>query len=543
MVRGLRLINKDKTMRDYRVVDYILPLRVIEENNASGYNGLLTNNFSQASMAHRAECTLEPNGYIVLDFGKEIYGGIEIIAGKISELEYKVLVSFGESLSETFSHPNHGHTKQELIATIPQLSNTSHGELGFRFVKIENLEPFSISLQAIRGRFIHREFKQCASFNSSDKLLNEIFNTAVYTLNLCTQNYVYDGIKRDKMVWMGDLFAELIPATLIYGKVPEFERSMDFLRDETPIPNVMNSCVNYSMYWILAQEFWFRHFGALDYLKEQKSYLIELLENFFSMVSDTGKVNFKGGFLLLDWATGTKIEDEEAILSGSHGLLLITLRAGRELCLTLGEVSTAQKCTNAIAKMKQFIPPLTHSTSANAFLALAKLYDTKTVYEKCFKDQLPNGLSTFLGCFVLDVCAMEGKVDMALDAVRQYWGGMLELGSTTFWEHFDVKWLENAMSITERDIPNQKDVHATYGEGCYEKYRNSLCHGWGAMVAEWLIRNIVGVSFINANTLKISPNLCNLEFVECLIPMPQGDIYIKVTPQESIIEAPNYVIM
>lgn len=35
---------------------------------------------------------------------------------------------------------------------------------------------------------------------------------------------------------------------------------------------------------------------------------------------------------------------------------------------------------------------------------------------------------------------MSGDVDGAFNLIENYWGKMLELGATTFWEDFDVEW-------------------------------------------------------------------------------------------------------
>ena len=29
----------------------------------------------------------------------------------------------------------------------------------------------------------------------------------------------------------------------------------------------------------------------------------------------------------------------------------------------------------------------------------------------------------------------------ALDIIRDYWGGMLDMGATSFWEDFDLAWM------------------------------------------------------------------------------------------------------
>ena len=524
--------------RDERVIDFVTPQRIAASKGCTEGNLLLASACGQASTAPRPECLLVPGGWLVLDFGCELHGGIEITAGGFPESERRLLISFGESFSETFSHPDYHHTRQEMELSFVPWSTLNCGELGFRFVKLENREPFPVGIQSVRVRFLHREFPDRASFKCSDPLLNDIWKTSVHTLELCLQNYVWDGVKRDRLVWMGDLFAELIAAGTVFGHLSVVEKSLDFLRDETPLPCMMNGCETYSVWWVLAQRFWFRRFGSRSYLCAQREYLKNLLELFAGMVDKDGKVHFTGGFLLLDWATGTRAEDAEAILAGCYALLLLAFRAGAELCEVLGETSTVRRCEECANRMARRLPPLTHSTADNAFQVLAGLRDPETIYRQCYEKQLPKGLSTFLGCFALDVCALAGHRKEALFFLRQYWGGMLQLGATTFWEHFDVEWLDNAARIDAAIPPGKRDVHAECGEGCYKGFRNSFCHGWAAMPAEWLIRHLCGIAFENAETVHFQPDLCGLEHAECTVPTDAGAIHVRITPDRADIDAP-----
>ena len=64
-------------------------------------------------------------------------------------------------------------------------------------------------------------------------------------------------------------------------------------------------------------------------------------------------------------------------------------------------------------------------------------------------------LSTFLGYYVLIARAKVGDIKGALEVIRNYWGGMLAMGATTFWEDFNINWLENAAG-TNRDCNGSK---------------------------------------------------------------------------------------
>lgn len=126
---------------------------------------------------------------------------------------------------------------------------------------------------------------------------------------------------------------------------------------------------------------------------------------------------------------------------------------------------------------------------------------------------------------------MAGDIDGCLECIREYWGGMLSLGATTFWEDFDVKWLKNAAPIDEIIEKNSEkiNVHACYGKYCYKGYRHSLCHGWASGVTAWITENILGVKILEpgCKKIKIQPQLGNLQWAKGTYPTPYGILVVE----------------
>ena len=44
---------------------------------------------------------------------------------------------------------------------------------------------------------------------------------------------------------------------------------------------------------------------------------------------------------------------------------------------------------------------------------------------------------------------MAGRTAEALRDMKEYYGAMLKLGATTFWEDFDLEWTRNAYGIDQ----------------------------------------------------------------------------------------------
>ena len=72
------------------------------------------------------------------------------------------------------------------------------------------------------------------SFRCSDERINEIFDVAAYTFRLCIHNdMIWDGVKRDRLVWIGDLHPEQMTADCLY-------ENTDFIRNSISFANSPN---------------------------------------------------------------------------------------------------------------------------------------------------------------------------------------------------------------------------------------------------------------------------------------------------------------
>ena len=110
---------------------------------------------------------------------------------------------------------------------------------------------------------------------------------------------------------------------------------------------------------------------------------------------------------------------------------------------------------------------------------------------------------TFYGYLMLEAMACAGDYQGALDIIRSYWGAMLDLGATTFWEDFNLDWLPNAAGIDELVPEGKKDIHGDYGAYCYQGFRHSLCHGWASGPTAWLSRHILGIEILEPGCKKL----------------------------------------
>jgi hypothetical protein len=168
---------------------------------------------------------------------------------------------------------------------------------------------------------------------------------------------------------------------------------------------------------------------------------------------------------------------------------------------------------------------------AAALMTIAGILDPAKACKQVIAVDGASRFSTFYGLYMLDALSMAGMYDQALEIALTYWGGMLDMGATTFWEDFNVEWMNNTARLDEFTPEGMNDIHGSFGAYCYPSYRHSLCHGWSSGVTAWLSENVLGIKVIEAGckTLKIEPHLGNLEWVEGSFPTPLGIVKVKHT--------------
>jgi len=530
---------------DPRVRRYITPTRLVWQTKENGAQvetpeRLLKPGSGQVTLTGPIACVMRNNGKapaILLDFGRELQGGVQIAVSDLKAVgangkTVRLRVRFGESVSEAMSelgekNSQTDHAVRDQVCYAPWLGTVEVGNTGFRFVRIDLTEPGAmIALKSVRAVFLYRDLPYLGSFRCSDERLNKIWETGAYTVQLNMQDYLWDGIKRDRLVWIGDMHPETTTISTVFGNVDIVPHSLDLIRDETPLPQWMNGISSYSLWWILIQRSWYQHTGDLTYLQAQKPYLTGLVKELAKHIGANNEETLPEG-RFLDWPSS---ENKPAIHAGLHALLILAFDAAEEMCGTLGEADTKALCRASAARLRKHIPDPNHSKQAAALMALAGLGDPATLNRDIMAVDGAKRFSTFYGYYVLEAKAKAGDYQGALDAIRTYWGGMLDMGATTFWEDFNLDWMVNAGRIDELPVPGKKDIHGDYGAYCYIGFRHSLCHGWASGPTPWLTEHVLGIQIVEpgCRVLRVEPHLGDLQWAEGTFPTPRGVVKVRV---------------
>ncbi len=482
---------------------------------------------------------------VILDFGVEIHGGVRILAafhkGTKNPL---VTVTFGESLSEVESTvgekgATNDHAARQFTVPVPSLSDQEWGQTGFRYVKLElQDENTLLKLKTVAAVFVYRDYEYIGSFECDDAEINEIYDTAVYTCHLCLQNLVWDGIKRDRLVWIGDMMIETMTVRNVFGRQSIVEESLDFVRDQTPLPGWMNNMPAYSLWWILILYDWYFATGDDKYLNNQKEYLVKLSEQLCSHIEPDGNDTINNYFL--DWPTEANPKKKWAV----RGLLKSALLRSAELLSILGDTSTAEKCKAHAKLLEKIKGEAGDVKQIAAVMSLSDQMDPDVAADIIEKDGI-KGFSTFMGYHLPSALAKAGRFGSALKLMKEYYAELLNKKATSFFEDYNADWSDNSTDLTELPQGDQRDIHGDFGAYCYKGFRHSFCHGWAASPVPYLTEYVLGVTVEEpgCKTLKITPHLDGLKWVKGKFPTPFGVVSIehKLLPDgkiDSKIEAP-----
>lgn len=538
---------------DERSRKTLFPTRVVlTKGNVSGSRYLTDYKPAQVAIYnYHDQCTLDnrnstENAGVLVDFGRELHGTLTVSVWSMNGTYADYTVRLGESVSEAMTpvsdktkNPTNDHANRDIKTGSGAWASNETNESGFRFAYVELTSPnMFMQIRCITATLIYRDIEYRGSFECSDPMLNRIYDTAAYTAHLNMQRYLWDGIKRDRLVWAGDMNTELATILAVFGENEVVPKSLDLVRDVTPVEGSMNGLSSYNLWWLLCHYEWYMGTGNFEYLSAQKEYIREMLTRYMTYIDENGSEILPEG-RFFDWPTNDLPHEKHC---GLQGLLRLALLRGGEIMKLLGESEVADRCFIAADRLLAHKPTPTAKQPA-ALLSVGGVCDPREMFDGVIGKGGAAGLSTFLGYYTLCACAEAGEYEAALDIIRDYWGRMIEMGATTFWEDFNIDWTENAAPIDEPVPAGKRDIHGDFGAYCYTGLRHSLCHGWASGPAPYLAAHVLGIKAVEAGyrKIKFEPHLSGLEWARGTYPTPYGDIKVEITPSGATCIVPDGV--
>lgn len=463
--------------------EYITPTAILyAEGDVQNLSTLLTEKEKQILIQESDVCRVTGGGYIVLDFGREYRGGVRILTHEVTP-DYSVRIRLGESVSECFAEiGEHGatndHAQRDYNLLLPLYSDSVRFGSGFRFLRIDFPAEGAVSLKNVYLVCEHYETPDPTPFETKNELHRQIFDTARRTVDLCTGEYVWDGIKRDRLVWVGDMYPEMLALTALYGKSAALERSLDLIiRREAPLGKWMNTFPTYSVWGIAILAEYARRTDSYEFAAQYSDYLVGLAHQISSVITEEGELALP--FFFFDWPTHETEEEKD----GCRALVHLMIKAARPLFVRLGLATDVLDSIERRISKVEIHARRFKQVAAFKYLATGTITDEERAL--LIKDGA-SGISTFTSYFLLKAIAELHSPALAIRMMEDYYGAMLDLGATTFFEDFDISWGVGSSPIVRLPKAGERDFHADHGAFCYKGLRHSLCHGWSAGVLEFM---------------------------------------------------------
>lgn len=469
----------------------LLPVKIIETNKVDNADalfidkGFYTFHDGDSSNWHKYTKMDGLGSSLVLDFGKEMSGYLRIFTGWVHTANCKVRIRFGESLGEVNSeigekNSTNDHAIRDFFTSLPASGQAVLGPTGFRYVRIDILEEKYVFFRNI---FCINEIyssKQIYDYKGNDKRIKEIFDVAKRTIDLCAgKGYIVDGVKRDQLIWVGDLEPEIMALTTLYNDFDVIKNTLDIAREQFPLPRYMNDMYTYSFWYIIIMNDLYERFDCKDYVKSNLDFLVKLVLQMKELIDEKGEINKEKPYLV-DWPTA-QTEDEEV---GVRCIFMMAMNSAEKLFNEFNAPLDDVYELKARLKIKPYVIRTKKQVVALKYFAFGNINEDE--YKMLTKDGV-KGFSIFMSYYLLTAIASKDK-KLAIEMMKEYYGAMIDKGATTFWEDFNIGWIEGAGRIDEID-PSKKDIHGDNGAFCYIGYRHSLCHGWSSGVIKFIKEN------------------------------------------------------
>ncbi len=417
---------------------------------------------------------------IVLDFGREVFGNVEIgLAGAGGCVD----IGYGELLLDGRVKPNRDDTRytDRIYLKRGRLAWQSFEPRAFRYVQIEFRRcPRPVALDYVRVNQTTYPVGRTAGFECSDKLINKIWEAGVYTTQLCMEDTFIDCPWRERGQWWGD--ARILSRAAYYAfddtallaqglrQLASAQNKDGAIQGLYP-PGDIAIAPDFALLWVFSVLDYYAFSDDADLVRELYPAVRGMLQWFAGFANDSGMLVGVPGRLLIDRADLERRGEVTSLNCFYHQ----ALRIAAALANIAGAPEDAQGYLDTANRLKVAINKLMYVPRRGLYAEcridgklvekfsrqtniLAALFDITDQYQKAgiFR-QLANGALPELGTpyfasYFLEALYSADRHADALDYVRRKWGRMIEAGATTLWEDFEAD-TQGACATGPRSVP------------------------------------------------------------------------------------------
>lgn len=494
----------------------------------------LPSQFTLPVKEQTAVSTVNGEHSMLVDFGKETMGFITLhgLKGK-----GKLSVYYGESKEEALSAEHCEALDRVDVDNAAAIDQTMKLSKAYRFVNVQYCE--GVSLDAVSMLYEYADVKQRGSFSCNDEEINRIYDVAKYTFELNTREFFIDGIKRDRWVWSGDAYQSYLMNYYLCFDNETVKRTTYALRGKDPVTGHINTIMDYTFFWFLGIYDYYLYTGDNNFIAQNYDRMKTLMDYVLARRNKDGLMEWMAGdWIFIDWATGLSKNGEVSF----EQLLFTRSLETMALCANIANDKDAvtQYSTLAADMRKKLFDiywndqkqALVHSRVngnqtenvtryANMFGIFFNYFNEaqKQQVKKSvlLNDNIQKITTPYMRFYELEALSAMGEQAFVLKEMKSYWGGMLNLGATSFWEEYN---------------PDKKGTEhlAMYGR----KFGKSLCHAWGASPIYLLGKYYLGVKPTSPGyaTYVVEPSLGGLKWMQGKVPTPDGDVELYMSETE-----------
>jgi len=462
------------------------------------------------------------------DFGRETFGFLVFnnLKGK-----GKLNIYYGESCEEAMDTA-FCETLDFIDIDFAEATNyTLPDSRAFRYVYIEHT-GIVFNEVSMLYEYLPVDFK--GSFRCNDELVNRIWDVSAYTLHLTTREFFIDGIKRDRWIWSGDAYQSYLMNYYLMFDSAAVRRTMLYLRGKEPVTSHINTIMDYTFYWFLGIYDYYSYTGDLNFVMQIYPKMKSLLDFCLSRRNKNGLMEgLAGDWVFIDWA------DFPMSKSGAVGfeqyLLYCSVSATRQIAQALENKQDAEYFAALESEIQKTLYDYMFDENRQVFVhnydkgkqseQITPFTNIFGLWRKAFPERIAEEIkkqvlmnrdalkitTPYWKFYELGAMCEVGEHERVLNEIRSYWGDMLQLGATSFWEKY-----------------NSDEQGAEHLSMYGRPYGKSLCHSWGASPLYLLGKYFLGVQPLEAGykTFIIEPHLGDLEWIEGDVPTPNGKIHI-----------------
>ena len=451
------------------------------------------------------------------DFGRQLFGFIVVKAN--SQPDFFA----GESILEavdTAARPREQSFDLEQVGEGVWRSVTP---VAFRYAYLPQKELIqSVECDAYAYPACYR-----GDFQSNDTLLTDIWFKSAYTLRLCMHEFLLDGVKRDRLPWAGDLAMSMMVNAYTFRDPEIVRRTLAILGRAGIAEEDVNGIADYSLWWVISQDRYQLYFGDMEHLQREWPRIKNVLKEVESRCDENGLFTEDLDWLFIDW---TNIEKENAL----QVLWWWAQESAVSLAERMNDPQTAaywQKKADSLKKVlyeRGYDPvrkawrgkpdgqsqPNRHANFLAVISGLAAPSQYPGILEALADTTITAVGTPYMAGFEYMALSRMRAPERMLREMKDYWGGMIAQGATSFWEGYDVR---------EDEVQQYSFYRRPFGK--------SLCHAWSSGPAALIPSELLGIRPISDGwkVFKIDPQVpLSMQPLKATIPTQYGDINVSM---------------